>query len=57
MLGKTLRGQEAGVAFLTAVPDVLGSAASDLTGIGSALNQAHAAAAVKTTGVGCCGRG
>ena len=33
------------------VPDVLGSATSDLTGIGSVLTQAHSAAAIPTSAV------
>jgi len=39
------------VSYVMAVPDVLGSAASDLTGIDAALSQAHAVAAASTTGL------
>ena len=37
------------MSYFRVAPGVLGSAASDLTGIGSALAQAHAAAALSTT--------
>ncbi len=39
------------MSYLLAAPDVLGSAASDLTGIGAALSQAHAAASTPTMSV------
>ena len=39
------------MSLLVVVPDVLGSAASDLAEIGSALTEAHAAAAVSITGL------
>jgi hypothetical protein len=39
------------VSFVNVVPEVLGTAASDLAGIGSTLNVAHAAAAAPTTGI------
>jgi hypothetical protein len=39
------------VSYLQVAPGVLGSTASDLTGIGSALAQAHAAAALPATSV------
>ena len=37
------------MSFVVAVPEVLGTAATDLTGIGSTLNAAHAAAVAPTT--------
>jgi hypothetical protein len=39
------------MSYLLAAPDVVGSAASDLAGIGSALNSAHSAAVLTTTAV------
>lgn len=37
------------MSFVIAVPDFIGSAATDLTGIGSTLSAANAAAAIPTT--------
>lgn len=37
------------MSFVVAVPDFIGSAATDLTGIGSTLSAANAAAAIPTT--------
>src|ERR1700739_963607 len=39
------------MSFVMAVPEVLGTAATDLTNIGSTLSTANAAAATQTTGV------
>ncbi|MGP0077190.1 PE family protein, partial [Mycobacterium sp.] len=39
------------MSFVMAVPEVLGTAATDLTSIGSTINAAHAAAAAPTTGI------
>nr|WP_148286626.1 PE family protein [Mycobacterium canetti] len=39
------------MSFVIAAPGVLSAAVSDLTGIGSALSAANAAAAAQTTGV------
>ncbi|HYQ35487.1 MAG TPA: PE family protein, partial [Mycobacterium sp.] len=39
------------MSYLVAAPEFLASAASDLSGIGSALTAAHAAAAAPTTGI------
>src|SRR5882724_4802686 len=39
------------MSFVVAVPDLLGTAATDLANIGSTLGQANAAAAAQTTGV------
>jgi hypothetical protein len=39
------------MSFVMAVPEVLGTAATDLTNIGSALSAANAAAAAPTTGI------
>src|SRR6201998_2739721 len=39
------------MSFVMAVPEVLGTAATDLTNIGSSLSEANAAAATQTTGV------
>ncbi len=39
------------MSFVVAVPEVLGTAATDLAGLGSSLSEARAAAATQTTGV------
>ena len=39
------------MSFVITAPEMMVSAASDLAGIGSSLNAAHAAAVVPTTGV------
>ena len=39
------------MSFVVAVPEVLGTAATDLANIGSTLNAANAAAAAPTTGI------
>ncbi len=39
------------MSFVLAIPDVVGTAAADVAGIGSALNDANAVAASATTGV------
>ncbi len=39
------------MSFVVAVPEVLGTAATDLAGLGSSLSAANAAAAHQTTGV------
>ena len=39
------------MSFVVAVPEVLGTAATDLTSLGSTLSEANAAAATQTTGV------
>ena len=43
------------MSLLVVAPDLLVSAAADLKGIGSALDAAHAAAAVPTTGLAAAG--
>jgi hypothetical protein len=42
---------ESQMSLVVAVPEVLGTAATDLAGLGSTLSAAHAAAAAQTTGV------
>jgi PE family len=39
------------MSFVTAVPEVLGTAATDLAGLGSTLNAANSAASTSTTGI------
>jgi len=39
------------MSFVMAVPEVLGTAATDLAGLGSSLNAVNAAAVAQTTGV------
>ena len=39
------------MSFVVAVPEVLGTAAADLTSIGSRIDAANAAAATPTTGI------
>ncbi|CCK62848.1 Short-N-terminal portion of PE_PGRS9 [Mycobacterium canettii CIPT 140070017] len=39
------------MSFVLAMPEVLGSAATDLAALGSALGAANAAAAAQTTGI------
>ena len=39
------------MSYVVAVPEIVASAASDLSNIGSAVTAAHAAAAAPTTGV------
>ncbi len=49
--GSVIDAEGGGVSFLVVAPQLLASAAADLESIGSALNEAHVAAAVPTTGL------
>src|SRR5262249_32300357 len=50
-LGRNRSSWEAAMTFVTAVPELLATAATDLEGIGSALSEAATAAATPTTKV------
>ena len=54
--GRDLSGRSE-MSFVIAMPEVLGTAATDLTSLGSTLSEANAAAATQTTGVLTAARG